>query len=172
VGMNYGDAVQALNDVNLNASKHEVFSQKPVGQVVAQDPPAGEEVVEGTLTRRGPDRYEGTFRRHTILRFCGSHGTSSEAQCTMTLQGAGAVAAVGDVLADDQSESGRALRLTWTPEPGHSAGTEGACAPAFKDKVKALYLTVTHGVEFDLPAAGAAPRTERPEGYAWTVAIE
>ena len=132
----------------------------------------GEEVVEGTLTRRGPDRYEGTFRRHTILRFCGSHGTSSEAQCTMTLQGAGAVAAVGDVLADDQSESGRALRLTWTPEPGHSAGTEGACAPAFKDKVKALYLTVSHGVEFDLPAAGAAPRTERPEGYAWTVAIE
>jgi len=48
VGMNYGDAVQALNDVNLDASKHEVFSQKPAGQVVAQDPPAGEEVVEGT----------------------------------------------------------------------------------------------------------------------------
>jgi eukaryotic-like serine/threonine-protein kinase len=48
VGLNYGDAVQALNDANLNAKKHEVFSQKPVGQVVAQDPPAGEEVVEGT----------------------------------------------------------------------------------------------------------------------------
>ena len=48
VGMNYGDAVQALNDANLNASKNEVFSQKPAGQVVAQDPPAGEEVVEGT----------------------------------------------------------------------------------------------------------------------------
>jgi len=48
VGMNYGDAVQALNDVNLDASKHEVFSQKPAGQVVAQNPPAGEEVVEGT----------------------------------------------------------------------------------------------------------------------------
>ena len=47
----------------------------------------GQEVVEGTLTRRGPDRYEGTFRRRTILRFCGSHGTS-EAECTMTLQGA------------------------------------------------------------------------------------
>src|SRR6187551_920336 len=48
VGMNYGDAVQALNDANLNASKNEVFSQKPAGQVVAQDPPAGENVVEGT----------------------------------------------------------------------------------------------------------------------------
>ena len=48
VGMNYGDAVQALNDVNLDASKHEVFSQKPAGQVISQNPPAGEDVVEGT----------------------------------------------------------------------------------------------------------------------------
>jgi len=48
VGMNYGDAVQALNDVNLKATKREVFSQKPVGKVISQDPPAGEEVVEGT----------------------------------------------------------------------------------------------------------------------------
>jgi beta-lactam-binding protein with PASTA domain/tRNA A-37 threonylcarbamoyl transferase component Bud32 len=48
VGMNYGDAVQALNDVNLKATKHEVFSQKPVGKVISQDPPAGEQVVEGT----------------------------------------------------------------------------------------------------------------------------
>jgi eukaryotic-like serine/threonine-protein kinase len=47
-GMNYGDAVQALNDANLNASKNEVFSPKPVGQVVDQDPAAGENVVEGT----------------------------------------------------------------------------------------------------------------------------
>jgi eukaryotic-like serine/threonine-protein kinase len=48
VGMNYGDAVQALNDVNLKATKHEVFSPKPVGKVISQDPPAGEQVVEGT----------------------------------------------------------------------------------------------------------------------------
>src|SRR5215217_2286435 len=48
VGMNYGDAVQALNDVNLSATKHEVFSPKPVGKVISQDPPAGEQVVEGT----------------------------------------------------------------------------------------------------------------------------
>ena len=48
VGMNYGDAVQALNDVNLKATKHEIFSQKPVGKVISQDPPAGQQVVEGT----------------------------------------------------------------------------------------------------------------------------
>jgi eukaryotic-like serine/threonine-protein kinase len=48
VGMNYGDAVQTLNDANLKAKKHEVFSSKPAGQVVDQDPPAGQQVVEGT----------------------------------------------------------------------------------------------------------------------------
>jgi eukaryotic-like serine/threonine-protein kinase len=48
VGMNYGDAVQTLNDANLKAKKHEIFSSKPAGQVVDQDPPADQKVVEGT----------------------------------------------------------------------------------------------------------------------------
>ena len=48
VDMNYGDAVQTLNDSNLKAKKREVFSQKPAGEVVGQDPPAGKKVVEGT----------------------------------------------------------------------------------------------------------------------------
>jgi serine/threonine-protein kinase len=48
VGMDYADAVQALDDANLNAKKHEVFSAKPSGQVLGQNPKAGEQVVEGT----------------------------------------------------------------------------------------------------------------------------
>jgi beta-lactam-binding protein with PASTA domain/tRNA A-37 threonylcarbamoyl transferase component Bud32 len=48
VGMDYADAVQALDDVNLAARKREVFSNKPAGQVVTQNPKAGEQVVEGT----------------------------------------------------------------------------------------------------------------------------
>jgi eukaryotic-like serine/threonine-protein kinase len=48
VGMDYADAVQALDDANLKAKKHAVFSQKPNGQVVAQNPKAGEQVNEGT----------------------------------------------------------------------------------------------------------------------------
>ena len=47
-GMSYGDAVQALSDANLNAKRHEVFSSKPIDQVVDQDPAAGQQVVEGT----------------------------------------------------------------------------------------------------------------------------
>ena len=131
----------------------------------------GSEVVEGTLARHGPDRYEGTLRRRTVLRFCGAHGMS-DAECTMTLQGAGKVAAVGDVLASGDGDGSRTLRLVWAPEAGHSAQTDGACSVDFKSKVRAMYLSVRHGVEFALPAAGAAPRTERPEGYAWIVAIE
>jgi serine/threonine-protein kinase len=48
VGLDYADAVQALDDANLKAKKHEVFSQKRSGQVVAQNPKAGEQVTEGT----------------------------------------------------------------------------------------------------------------------------
>jgi eukaryotic-like serine/threonine-protein kinase len=48
VGKDYANAVNALDEVNLKAKKKSVFSTKPVGQVVAQDPPAGETVDEGT----------------------------------------------------------------------------------------------------------------------------
>jgi eukaryotic-like serine/threonine-protein kinase len=48
VGKDYANAVNLLNEANLKAKKKSVFSKKPVGQVVAQDPPAGETVDEGT----------------------------------------------------------------------------------------------------------------------------
>jgi eukaryotic-like serine/threonine-protein kinase len=48
VGMDYADAVDALDEVNLDASKREVFSTKRAGRVIGQDPPAGEVVDEGT----------------------------------------------------------------------------------------------------------------------------
>jgi serine/threonine-protein kinase len=46
VGMDYADAVDALNQAHLNARKPEVFSKKPVGQVVAQNPKAQDVVPE------------------------------------------------------------------------------------------------------------------------------
>ena len=48
VGMDYADAVDALDKNNLDASKRAEFSEKPDGQVLAQDPPAGRVVAEGT----------------------------------------------------------------------------------------------------------------------------
>jgi beta-lactam-binding protein with PASTA domain/tRNA A-37 threonylcarbamoyl transferase component Bud32 len=48
VGMDYADAVDALDDANLDVRKREVFSKKRAGRVVTQDPPAGEVVNEGS----------------------------------------------------------------------------------------------------------------------------
>jgi beta-lactam-binding protein with PASTA domain/predicted Ser/Thr protein kinase len=48
VGLDYADAVDKLNQANLDARKREVFSRKPEGQVVGQNPPAGNIVPEGT----------------------------------------------------------------------------------------------------------------------------
>src|SRR5262245_13973663 len=48
VGLSYEEAVDALNEVNLEPRRVDVFSQKPVGQVTAQNPPAGDQVDEGT----------------------------------------------------------------------------------------------------------------------------
>ena len=48
VGMDYADAVDQLSQANLAARKREVFSKKPSGQVVAQNPKADEIVPEGS----------------------------------------------------------------------------------------------------------------------------
>jgi serine/threonine-protein kinase len=48
VGMDYADAVDALDAKNLDARRREVFSDKPAGQVVAQDPRPGKVIAEGS----------------------------------------------------------------------------------------------------------------------------
>jgi eukaryotic-like serine/threonine-protein kinase len=82
VGMDYADAVQALDDANLNAKKHEIFSDKPAGQVVDQDPAAGRQVVEGTEVVL--DVSKGT-KSVAVPNVVGL----SEADARSTLEGAG-----------------------------------------------------------------------------------
>jgi eukaryotic-like serine/threonine-protein kinase len=48
VGMDYADAVDELNQANLEVRKREVFSKRPEGRVVSQDPSANEVVPEGS----------------------------------------------------------------------------------------------------------------------------
>jgi eukaryotic-like serine/threonine-protein kinase len=48
VGKQFDEAIQILDDAGLEWRKVEVFSRKPVGQVVRQDPKAGEEANEGS----------------------------------------------------------------------------------------------------------------------------
>lgn len=133
----------------------------------------GHETVEGTLTRTEGGGYAGSFRRTTHLLFCGTHGghrAEGEA-CSLVLDGEGLVAMRGRVVADDGSPSGRALQATWTPDGEPVVRVGGACAADFKESVERMYRSVRHGAEFALPVAGAAPRTERLEGYAWVVEV-
>jgi eukaryotic-like serine/threonine-protein kinase len=48
VGKQYDEAIQILDDAGLKWRKEEVFSKKPPGQVVRQDPKAGEQLAEGS----------------------------------------------------------------------------------------------------------------------------
>ncbi len=125
----------------------------------------GTETVQGVLSRTPGGDYTGTFTRHTRLLFCGAHGPRAGA-CTLVLQGEGQVAMQGTIV------DGNQVRLVWTPTAGHAAEVRGACDATFKEGLERMYLTAAHGVEFRLPAAGAGPRRESLEGYAWVVAVE
>lgn len=125
----------------------------------------GSETLEGVLTRTRTGDYSGTFTRSTRLLFCGAHGTSGEA-CALVLEGDGQVAMHAIVL------DGAGLKAVWTPAAEHAAEVRGACDESFKQGVQRMYLTARHGVEFALPPAGAAPRRERLEDYAWIVEVE
>ncbi|MGH3039388.1 MAG: Stk1 family PASTA domain-containing Ser/Thr kinase [Gaiellaceae bacterium] len=48
VGLSYEEAVDALDEVGLEPQRVNVFSQRPVGQVVNQNPKEGQRVDEGT----------------------------------------------------------------------------------------------------------------------------
>ena len=51
VGMSYEEAVSTLENLNLRARRQNVFSERPAGEVVRQNPPAGETVIEGSIVR-------------------------------------------------------------------------------------------------------------------------
>ena len=127
--------------------------------------------VGGTLALETDGTYSGRFARRTRLLFCGAHGPAA-AGCSLTLEGKGAVAMTGVVLADEMSPSGRSVRVTWTPAPGHDAEVTGACAESFKQAVREMYLSTPHAAEFPLTTVGSAPRTEELDSYAWKVRLD
>jgi hypothetical protein len=133
----------------------------------------GRETLDGTLTLNPDGSYSGSFTRTTRLLFCGAHGTEGTAaqSCALALDGKGTVMANGVVVDDQTSPSGWSARIDWTPAPGHAAVVTGACPAAFKDALRKMYLTTRHGAEIPLTYAGAGPRRERLENYAWTVEL-
>ena len=131
----------------------------------------GDEIVEGMLTLSADGTYRGSLDRRTLILFCGAHGAGGEA-CELVLEGDGKVVMTGVVVLDETSPSGSALRVSWRPSPAHGATVRGACSADFKRSVEEMYLSVRHGAEFAVPAAGMGKRVERLENYAWTVEIE
>jgi serine/threonine-protein kinase len=82
VGLDYADAVDKLNEFNLNARKREVFSKKPEGQVVSQNPRADEVVPEDSTVVLKVSKGQATANVPDVIG-------QSESSATDTLQAAG-----------------------------------------------------------------------------------
>ncbi len=82
VGKDYATAVNLLDETNLKWKRKGVFSKKPVGQVVAQDPPAGETVDEGTIVVLNVSKGENTVAVPDVLN-------QTEASARSELEAAG-----------------------------------------------------------------------------------
>jgi hypothetical protein len=169
----YGDAPAPRSAAPLPGAYHlRLESAWPQAVAAAEEcRNGGDEIVEGMLARGADGTYRGSLDRRTQILFCGAHGAGGE-PCELVLEGDGKVVMTGVVVPDETSPSGRALRVSWRPSPTHAATVRGACSAEFKRSVEEMYLSVRHGAEFAVPAAGAGKRVERLENYAWTVEVE
>ena len=111
VGMDYADAVDALDEVNLDARKREVFSKKRVGRVVGQEPPAGEVVPEGTEVILRVSKGLETVAVPDVL-------DQSEASARAELEAAGFAVSVIEAASDTTPEG---LVSAQNPDPGTEA---------------------------------------------------
>jgi eukaryotic-like serine/threonine-protein kinase len=109
VGLTYEEAVDALNEVNLEPRRVEVFSQRQPGEVVNQDPKSGERVDEGTEVEV---RVSKGVRQVGVPDVLGQ----SESSARSELEAAGFEVAVTEA----PSDTAEGLVASQTP----SAGTE------------------------------------------------
>lgn len=132
----------------------------------------GQEVLEGTLTQTGDASYAGKFRRRATIRFCGAHAGATE-MCALTLTTDGTVAARGTVALSRGDWTSPSIEFRWTtPEGASDVMVEGDCSADFNEKVKKLYLSASHALEFTLPPAGEDRRTMALDDYGWIVDVQ
>jgi beta-lactam-binding protein with PASTA domain/tRNA A-37 threonylcarbamoyl transferase component Bud32 len=116
VGMDYADAVDALNQANLQAKRKNVFSKKPAGQVVAQDPPAQEVVDEGTVVTLNVSKGVKTVAVPDVL-------DQTEASARSELEAAGFEVQVLNAPSDTTPEG---FVSAQSPDPGTDANKGSA----------------------------------------------
>ncbi|HET9671931.1 MAG TPA: Stk1 family PASTA domain-containing Ser/Thr kinase, partial [Actinomycetota bacterium] len=126
VGLTYEDAVDALNELGLEPQRVEVFSQKPVGQVTGQDPPAEQIVDEGSQVEV---RVSKGVRQVTVPDVLGQ----SESSATAELEAAGFEVSTTEAPSDSVPEG-------LVSEQSPSAGSEAA-------KGSTVTITISTGPE-------------------------
>jgi beta-lactam-binding protein with PASTA domain/tRNA A-37 threonylcarbamoyl transferase component Bud32 len=124
VGKTYGTAVKLLDDANLKWKRNGVFSKKPLGQVVAQDPPAGETVDEGTTVVLNVSKGENTVAVPDVLN-------QTEASARAELEAAGFQVQSVEAPSDSTPQG---FVSAQSPDPGTQA-----------DKGSAVTITVSTG---------------------------
>jgi serine/threonine-protein kinase len=111
VGLSYDAAVAQLQQAGLKAQRKEVFSDKPVGQVVGQDPKSGTSVREGsTVTLRVSKGTENVAVPDVLLQ--------DQASAEAELRAAGFQVSVTQAPSDTVEEG---LVSDQNPDPGAEA---------------------------------------------------
>jgi eukaryotic-like serine/threonine-protein kinase len=124
VGKQFDEAIQILDDAGLEWRKVEVFSRKPVDQVVRQDPKAGEESSEGsTVVLRVSKGLEQVTVPNVLQQ--------SEGDATSELQGSGFEVSVVQAASSDTPEG---IVFAQNPDPGTEA-----------DRGSTVQITVSSG---------------------------
>ena len=111
VGLTYEDAVDALNELGLESRRIEVFSQRPVGQVTAQEPKTGEVVDEGTEVELSVSKGVKEVGVPDVLG-------QSESSARAELEAAGFVVSVTEAPSDDTPDG---LVSAQSPSAGSQA---------------------------------------------------
>jgi beta-lactam-binding protein with PASTA domain/tRNA A-37 threonylcarbamoyl transferase component Bud32 len=177
VGMDYADAVDALDDANLEVRKREVFSKKREGRVVSQDPPAGEVVDEGTTVVLQVSKGLETVAVPDVLQ-------QTEASARAELEAAGfdveVIQAASDTTAaglvsaqnpDPNTQAAKGSTVTITVSTGPSTATvpdvAGQQQEAAEDELQAAGFEVdVEMVPVTDPAQDNVVQDQDPEGGA------
>jgi len=111
IGMTFEVAVSTLENLGLRARRQNVFSERPAGEVVRQDPPAGEFVIEGSIVRLRVSQGQETATVPDVLQ-------QSEESAIAELAAAGFEASVTREPSNTVAEG---LVISQAPEPGEEA---------------------------------------------------
>jgi beta-lactam-binding protein with PASTA domain len=126
VGRQFEEAIRILDRAGLGWRKVEVFSPRPVNQVVRQNPAAGEEVPEGTEVVLRVSKGTETVPVPDVLQ-------QTEESARQELAGAGFQVAVVEAPSNDTEEG---LVFAQNPDPGVEA-----------EKGSTVQITVSTGPE-------------------------